>query len=401
MSVSSRNDPGSFSDALVALLQTEVSWFGGGNGSGRNSTVSITLKIALLAPIPSARVRIAMMVKAGAFANIRNAYFRSVNTKSLFSAQCLHRIDKCSATRRQKTGEERGGGEQYGRAAEQCRIVRGNLIELRGDQTTERKRNRNPDRKTDDHRSHSLINNQPQHIARLRAERHSDADFTGPLLHRVSDSAINSDASEQKRDSGKNSQQPHHQARLAECLRHNRVHRLGNCDGQPGIDRAQRRLHHFRHRILPQWAAHRDHGELNILLGPRTIDFDFVRFRNAPCPHVTHHTDDLDRRARKRDEKRFTDRVVVAENFAGTRLADQHHVLVAGNVVLIELASRHDGYAEGLKIVRRDLMVRGGGPFIHRQNFSVRAGVKHVTGGGGNEWDVAADRGALETRDRA
>src|SRR5204862_5360656 len=104
-----------------------------------------------------------------------------------------------------------------------------------------------------------------------------------------------------------------------------------------------------------------------------------------------------DRRAQKTDEKRFTDRVLVAENFAGTLLADQHHVLIAGNVVLIELASRHDGYAEGLKIVRRDLMVRGGGPFIYRQNFPVRAGVKHVTGGGGDQWDVAADRRALDT----
>src|SRR5882724_10620046 len=53
------------------------------NGSGRSRTVSITLKIALFAPIPSARVRMAMTAKTGALISIRNAYLRSVIIKKL------------------------------------------------------------------------------------------------------------------------------------------------------------------------------------------------------------------------------------------------------------------------------------------------------------------------------
>src|SRR5437763_12182713 len=56
-----------------------TSSLGFGNGSGRSNTESITLKIALFAPMPRARVKIAMMVKPGAFNSIRNAYLRSLN----------------------------------------------------------------------------------------------------------------------------------------------------------------------------------------------------------------------------------------------------------------------------------------------------------------------------------
>src|SRR5207237_8601048 len=67
-----------------------------------------------------------------------------------------------------------------------------------------------------------------------------------------------------------------------------------------------------------------------------------------------------------------------------------------GYVVLIDIASRQDGNAAVLEITRRNIVARGGGPLIHRQNFTIRAGVKHVSGGGGDQRDIATDRGALD-----
>jgi hypothetical protein len=46
---------------------------GSANGSGRISTPLTTLKIAVLAPIPSARVMTATAVKPGFFVSARNA----------------------------------------------------------------------------------------------------------------------------------------------------------------------------------------------------------------------------------------------------------------------------------------------------------------------------------------
>src|ERR1700730_12963752 len=46
-------------------------------GSGPSNDVVTALKIDVVPPIPRASVRMAMAVKPGDFANIRNAYFRS------------------------------------------------------------------------------------------------------------------------------------------------------------------------------------------------------------------------------------------------------------------------------------------------------------------------------------
>src|SRR5207245_9925637 len=81
----------------------------------------------------------------------------------------------------------------------------------------------------------------------------------------------------------------------------------------------------------------------------------------------------------------------------GSCLTNQHYVVMIDYRVLIEIAASQAENAEGLEITRSDIVALCCGTLIHRQNFSVRAGVKHVTGGGGNQRDVAADRRALKT----
>jgi hypothetical protein len=53
---------------------------GSANGSGRSATPLITLKIALVAPMPTASVRTATIVNPGAFRNWRIPYRISVST---------------------------------------------------------------------------------------------------------------------------------------------------------------------------------------------------------------------------------------------------------------------------------------------------------------------------------
>src|SRR5207237_8855853 len=72
-----------------------------------------------------------------------------------------------------------------------------------------------------------------------------------------------------------------------------------------------------------------------------------------------------------------------------------------GHVVLIEFASGQDGNAESLKIIWSDIVAGSRGPSINRQDVAVRTRVKHVSGGGRDQWDIAADRSALDTWNRA
>ena len=73
---------------------------GSATGNRRSISAFITLKIAVLAPIPRARVRMAMQVMTGFFSNWRKANFKS------FITQRHHRID----SRRAASGEIAGAG---------------------------------------------------------------------------------------------------------------------------------------------------------------------------------------------------------------------------------------------------------------------------------------------------
>src|SRR5437773_11047107 len=170
-----------------------------GYGSGRSRTALTMLKMAVLAPMPSASVRTATKVNPGDLRSWRRANFRSF---ILFGAQCLNGVDKCGAARRDQTRHQCGDGQYNCGGTEQKWIVWRNLIKLSSDQPTERECRNDSDDQADNHRSHSLIHNQTQHVAGLSAERHAHADFAGALLDAVRDRAVNSNGREEERDPG-------------------------------------------------------------------------------------------------------------------------------------------------------------------------------------------------------
>ena len=104
--------------------------------------------------------------------------------------------------------------------------MRGNLIQLRGHQPAEPERRHDADRESAHDRRHSLPNDKLQDIACLRAESHAHSDFSRSLRHAIRHRAVNADAREQQRDSGEDTEQPRHQPRLTDGLRHDCIHRL-------------------------------------------------------------------------------------------------------------------------------------------------------------------------------
>src|SRR5437660_9542404 len=86
----------------------------------------IRLKMAVLKPIPSASVRMAMKVNAGDCQSFRKAKRRSL-MKTLLGAQRLNWIDQRGSAGGQQTRQQRNRRKQNGRSAEQRRIVGGNF----------------------------------------------------------------------------------------------------------------------------------------------------------------------------------------------------------------------------------------------------------------------------------
>ena len=124
--------------------------------------------------------------------------------------------------------------------------MRGRLIQLRRNEAAQRERCREANGQTDCDRAHALVDDQTEDVARLRTERHAHADFAGALSDRVRHGAVDADRCQHHGDAGEDSENPCHQARLSERLRHDRIHRLWLRHSESGIHSCQRRLHEVR-----------------------------------------------------------------------------------------------------------------------------------------------------------
>src|SRR5881227_1422950 len=100
---------------LPPKIRTSINSSGFDNGRVFKRTALRSWKMAVFAPMPSARVSTATAVKPGFFSSWRKANLRS------FITQSLHRIDLCSASsgnpRREQPCEDEnpGSGKKYNR----------------------------------------------------------------------------------------------------------------------------------------------------------------------------------------------------------------------------------------------------------------------------------------------
>ena len=91
--------------------------------------------------LAKASVKIAMIVKPGAFANIRRAYLKSAIMLKVARSLMTERscwIELRRAAGRKITGEQCGSREQGGDEKESDRIARTDLIERRGEEARDR-----------------------------------------------------------------------------------------------------------------------------------------------------------------------------------------------------------------------------------------------------------------------
>src|SRR5947199_7590695 len=111
------------------LRSTTNSRSGSGNESGRNKKALTTLKIAVLAPMPSASVSTATAVKPGFFSNWRKANLRSFITQGLHWID-FRRLPSWEIAREYCRGNQEPRGNRNGDW-----VYRWQPVELRGDQT--------------------------------------------------------------------------------------------------------------------------------------------------------------------------------------------------------------------------------------------------------------------------
>src|SRR5204863_8045009 len=112
---------------------------------------SIQLKAAALVPMPRVRQRIARMEKPGLRRSIRKPKrksWRKVCISSLFGPKRFDWVYECCAPRGQETCKQCDQPENEHRRSKKRRIVRGNLVKLRSEQTTQCKSSHYSDNKS-------------------------------------------------------------------------------------------------------------------------------------------------------------------------------------------------------------------------------------------------------------
>ena len=97
--------------------------------------------------------------------------------------------------------------------------------------------------------------------------------------------------------------------------------------------------------------------------------------------------------------KCLANRILLAKDFLRASLADQDHILILYYIVFIEIATGKKRDAKCLKVIGGDIVTRGRGTLIDRQNRAIGARIKRLTTGAGEQGDVTADRRALDSWD--
>src|SRR5215470_8584265 len=151
------------------------------------SSVLTTAKIAVLAPIPSARAATATAVKASDPLSSRTACFRSCSVRSMRSLVPKRddRIDRRCAASWTGGGCERDQREQARDRSEAGWIGGSDREQLGAKETGQGDGTDKAERKADARQGESVADNQGHQILRARAQRHADANFAAPLGNRI------------------------------------------------------------------------------------------------------------------------------------------------------------------------------------------------------------------------
>src|SRR3982751_3886170 len=179
------------------------------NGSPRRKRSLIKLKIVVFRPIPSARVTIAMKVKAGDLRSWRKANFKSFMS---LGAQGLNRIDARGAPRRNQTRRGRNQCEHSRNCEINERIERVDFEKdvlqcSRSEDSEKQCRAAAAKNKTDDQLPRALGHDHSKNSARVRAQSHANAKFLRALIHGKTHHTVKSDRRENECDRAENAEQ--------------------------------------------------------------------------------------------------------------------------------------------------------------------------------------------------
>src|ERR1044072_6050905 len=184
-----------------------------GKFSGRNNTEFTTVNIAVVAPMPSARVEMAMSKNPGRFRKLRTPYRMSLISVSICVPPCLLQrfewLDPRCPSRRYDTRNKNHDRQHDRHRRKRHHVDRLHTKQQRRHISRPRNSTRESDNDANDSEQHRTFQNESEHVDDLRAERHAHADLVCSLRDVVRRHTINTEHREQHGHACKCAQQQH------------------------------------------------------------------------------------------------------------------------------------------------------------------------------------------------
>src|SRR6266446_5791863 len=150
----------------------------------------------------------------------------------LLDTQSDKRIDACGAARGKIASQQRDAHQKQRDAHIGERIGSADAIQQAGGLASNRQRDQYAHGRANQRQEHALPEHQPQHLARLRAQRHAQPDFAGALCDGIGQHAVNSNRRENQCERAEQSKQSRTHARRPQPLPQNLLHRLAVSERQ-------------------------------------------------------------------------------------------------------------------------------------------------------------------------
>src|SRR6266705_545395 len=203
---------------------------------------------------------------------------------------------------------------------------------------------------------HALLEHERQHLARLSAQRHAQADFTGSLRHGIRQHAVNSNRREDERERAEQAEQRRAHARGPQPLPQNLLHGLGVGEGQIFVNRLDLSADGPEKRFWIAVSTHDERGPRGVSLPHGDIRNRLGIFANLADNRGAHNADNLEQSWFRHNREALSKRFLAGPHHLGHGLVDNDHWRGVFAVEVREVAAAQKRDAHGREVAGRHVV---------------------------------------------
>src|SRR5437879_3951658 len=336
--------------------------------------------------------------------NLRAKRWRIFHSRwTLLHAQGNERIDACGAARGKVASEQRDGHQQQRDAHIRERISGAYAVEQFTRQAGDGQSHDDAHARANYGQEHALFEHQPQHLARLRAQRHAQTDFTGALRHGIGQHAVDSNRSQDKRERAKEAEQCGAHARGPQSLSQDLLHGLRVGEREVFVNLLDLRTHGADQRFRVAVRARDESSERRVLLAHGEVRGGLGIFADLSHHRGSDDADHLEQLWFLHDREALSERFLARPDGFGHGFVNDGYARGFFTIEIREVAAADERDTHGLEVagsyivkVDEGAAIIGVGLFAFAKDGTREAAAEHAVRGNVGAHHSGDSFGALD-----